>query len=113
MTRRGAGRPTRDAGRRATDWRQTHGPAHGLLARREVSPHLCTRAIQIPILKDGAPQAQCSRFTAIQPAKFIQRQKQSTSRKPAVCKDSSFHRAVIGTSTPSRLSRLRWMASVE
>ena len=54
MTRRGAGRPTRDAGRRATDWRQTHGPAHGLLARREVSPHLCTRAIQIPILNSDS-----------------------------------------------------------
>ena len=41
---------------------------------------------------------------AIQPAKFIHLQKQSICKKPAECKISSFHPAVTGTSTPSRLN---------
>jgi hypothetical protein len=50
-------------------------------------------------------------FVATQPAKFIQRQKQSTSLNPASRRKSSFARAVSGTSTPSKDSFLRSTSS--
>ena len=52
-----------------------------------------------------------SRFTANHPAKLIQRQKQSTCSKPAARSRSSFHSAVTGTSTLSKLRRLRWIGN--
>lgn len=52
-------------------------------------------------------------FTATHPAKLRCLQKQSTERKPSSCRRSSFQRAVTGTSTPSRDSRLRSISASE
>ena len=53
------------------------------------------------------------RFSPTQAAKLRYRQMHSTSRKPERRSSSSFHAAVAGTSTPSRLMRLRSIASRE